>query len=94
MNDRPTGFVTSNEIATLGALRACRDLPPTEFAKLAFVSRDGTKLFDYLQPPVSSLYYPLLETGRQLSGMLIDAVQGVYAKDLQRVEHAELILRN
>ncbi len=33
---RPTGFVTSNEVATLGAISAGRTLPPDEFRKLQF----------------------------------------------------------
>src|SRR5690606_38442806 len=35
----PTGFVTSNEVATLGALSACRALPAALFSQLGFVSR-------------------------------------------------------
>jgi LacI family transcriptional regulator len=94
MPDRPTGFVTSNEVATLGALRACRDLPPGEFEQFGFVSRDGTRLFDYLEPPIASMYYPLLNTGRELSAMLVDAVRGADITGLQRLERAELLLRS
>lgn len=49
--DRPTGFVSSNELTAPGAIRTCRDLPVEDFARCGFVSRDGTNLFGYLQPP-------------------------------------------
>lgn len=90
---RPTGFVTSNEVATLGALSACRDLPAAAFSQLGFVSRDGTKLFDYLDPPVSSLYYPLFDAGKHLSEMLIQSIQGTPTAALQRLERTTLVAR-
>ena len=93
LGDRPTGFVSSNELATLGTIRACRDLPPEAFARCGFVSRDGTKLFDYLQPPVSSVYFPLLEAGRQISADLVDIIHGAEAETTQRLERAELVPR-
>ena len=90
---RPTGFVTSNEVATLGALSGCRSLPAAAFSELGFVSRDGTKLFDYLDPPVSSLYYPLFEAGRHLAEMLVKSIHGTPVAALQRLERTELIVR-
>src|SRR5690606_34852240 len=88
--DPPTGFVTSNEVATIGAVAACRDLPEAAFNRLGFVSRDGTRLFDYLTPPVSSLYYPLFDAGQHLSETLIKSIQGAPVAELQRLERATL----
>lgn len=93
MADRPTGFVASNEIATVGTIRACRDLPAEDYARCGFVSRDGTNLFDYLQPPVSSVYFPILEAGRQLSAGLISIVQGAPAESIHELKRAELLPR-
>lgn len=91
--DRPTGFVSSNELATIGTIRACRDLPPVEFARCGFVSRDGTNLFDYLQPPVSSVYFPLLEAGRRVSAGLISIVQGAPPESIHELKRAALLPR-
>jgi LacI family transcriptional regulator len=91
--NRPTGFVPSNELATIGTVRACRDQPPEDRARCAFVSRDGTNLFEYLQPPVSSVYFPLLEAGRQISSDLVAMVQGAPADSVRRMRRAELIAR-
>lgn len=84
--DRPTGFVTSNEVATLGAISAGRTLPAKEFEELQYVSRDGTNMFDYFEPPVSSCYYSLLDVGEYLAGALVKAVQGVPTVGIQTVE--------
>ncbi|MEO6012716.1 MAG: LacI family DNA-binding transcriptional regulator [Devosia sp.] len=90
----PTGFVTSNEVAMLGTLRACRDLPEAVFRSLGFVSRDGSQLFDYIQPAVSSLYYPLFDAGKHLTEMLVEVIRGAPVASLQKVERAELIIRS
>lgn len=91
--DRPTGFVTSNEVATLGAISAARALPPKEFRMIGFVSRDGTNLFDYFEPFVSSCYYPLLDAGEYLASTLVKAVEGAGVETLQSVGRTQLIER-
>jgi len=93
MPDRPTGFVTSNEVATMGAISAARALPPKEFKRLHFVSRDGTNIFDYFEPAVSSCYYPLLDVGERLAQHLVKAVEGAGVETLQTVERATFIER-
>jgi LacI family transcriptional regulator len=93
LSSEPTGFVTSNEVATLGAISAGRTLPAAEFARLQFVSRDGTNMFDYFEPPVSSCYYSLLDAGEFLAGALVKAVQGVPTAALQTVERVAFVER-
>jgi LacI family transcriptional regulator len=93
MKDRPTGFVTSNEVATMGAISAARALPPRESKQLHFVSRDGTNIFDYFEPPISSCYYPLLDVGEMLARNLVAAVEGAGVETLQTVERTTFIER-
>ena len=93
MKDRPTGFVTSNEVATMGAISAVRALPPKEARQMQFVSRDGTNIFDYVEPPVSSCYYPLLDVGEMLAQNLVKAVEGAGIETLQTVERTTFIER-
>lgn len=91
--DRPTGFVTSNEVATIGAVSAVRELPSAEMQSVSFVSRDGTNLFDYFEPPVSSCYFPLLDAGEYLATALVKAVEGAPHAALQLVEKTQFIER-
>jgi LacI family transcriptional regulator len=93
MTDRPTGFVTSNDVATMGAISAARALPAKEFKQLHFVSRDGTNIFDYFEPAVSSCYYPLLDVGEMLARNLVAAVEGAGIETLQTVERTTFIER-
>lgn len=89
----PTGFVTSNEVATLGAVSAGRTFDAARFGSLGFVSRDGTNMFDYFEPPVSSCYFPLLDAGEFLAATLVKAVEGAPVKALQQIEKTQFIER-
>lgn len=89
----PTGFVTSNEVATLGAISAGRSLEPARFKGLGFVSRDGTNMFDYFEPAVSSCYFALLDVGEYLAAALVKAVEGAPTTSLQTIEKAQFIER-
>lgn len=89
----PTGFVTSNEVATMGAISAGRTLNSTAFQKLGFVSRDGTNMFDYFEPAVSSCYFPLLDVGEYLAAALVKAVEGAPVASLQTIEKTQFIER-
>lgn len=89
----PTGFVTSNEVATLGAISGGRSLSPAKFGRLGFVSRDGTNMFDYFEPPVSSCYFPLLDVGEYLAAALVKAVEGAPVASLQTIEKTRFVER-
>lgn len=89
----PSGFVTANEVATIGTISATRDLAPVGAERFDFVSRDGTTLFDFIQPPVSSCYFPILEAGRQLAQGLVRAVSGTPVSEIQTVETTRLVER-
>lgn len=91
--DRPTGIVTSNEVATMGAISAARTLPEAAFRRMQFVSRDGTNVFDYFEPPVSSCYYPMLDIGERLARDLVQAVEGAGVETLQTIAQTTLIER-
>ena len=68
-------------------------MPDREARKLGFVSRDGTNIFDYFEPPVSSCYYPLLDVGEMLAQYLVKAVEGAGIETLQTVERTTFIER-
>jgi LacI family transcriptional regulator len=89
----PTGLVIANEVSTLSAIRFCRS-KGIDLRKVDVTSRDGTRFFDYFEPSVDSVYYPILTAGQRLTSMLADVVSGVAPKELQIVEKAQLIARN
>ena len=87
----PTGFVTANEVATIGTISAARNLSPSRLDGFDFVSRDGTSLFDFTRPAVSSCYFPILDAGRRLAEGLVQTVEG--RARMQVVESVRLIER-
>lgn len=89
----PTGFVTINEVATLGVVSACRQLGKKVLERSGFVSRDGTNLFDYFDPAISSCFFPLLDAGEALATALVKAVEGAPFASLQRVEQVRFVER-
>lgn len=92
LSDPPTALVLSNEVATLAAVKACRTLG-LDLDRIDFVSRDGTRFFDFFEPAVSSCYYPQIEAGKALSGMLIEAIGGAPLASLQRIVRTEFVER-
>lgn len=89
--DGPTGFVTANEVATIGTIAAARQLAASRLDGFDFVSRDGTGLFDFLRPAVSSCYFPILDAGRRLAEGLVQVVEG--SASMQVVETVSLVER-
>ncbi len=91
--DPPTGFVCANEVATLGVLSGLREAGLVPDAGIDVVSRDGTQLTAYLNPPVSACYFSLHAAGRRLAEFLLRRIDGEPAEALQEVVKTELIER-
>lgn len=90
LDNPPSGFVTSNEVATLAVVKTCR-LAGLRLDDIGIVSRDGTKFVEYYDQRVSSCYYPLLQAGKVLSEMLIARVNGEPISTLQRIDKIDFI---
>ena len=88
----PTGFITANEVATIGTISTIRRIVPDRMDGFDFVSRDGTSLFDFMRPAISSSYFPILDAGRQLAEGLVQAVEGTAR--MQTLEQTTLIERS
>ena len=91
--DPPTGFVCINEVATLGVLAGLREAGRGAEAGIDIVSRDGTLLTAYLNPPISSCFYSLHAAGRKLAEFLLRRIDGEPAEALQEIVRAKLIER-
>lgn len=92
LEDPPTALVTSNEVATVAAVHACR-ARGLDLGKMAFASRDGTRFLDFIEAPVASCYFSTLEAGRRLSELLIALLEGQPVERLQVLEKTKLITR-
>ena len=87
----PTAFACANEVSTLGAIAALVEAGKTIGDGIDLVSRDGTRLVDFLPWPISSCFYSLAEVGRQLAAAALALIDGAEPVDYQTVARVDLI---
>ncbi|MEJ1991422.1 MAG: LacI family DNA-binding transcriptional regulator [Maritimibacter sp.] len=92
LDEPPDAFVSPNEMATTAAIRACEH-HGLDIEKIAFISLDGTRFFDFFRPGVSSIYCSTYTIGERLSQMMIRLLDGEAVENLQEVVVGEIIRR-
>lgn len=88
----PDAFVCPNEMTTIAVIRACEQ-GGLDIAHSGFISRDGTRFFDYFRPAVSSSYYSSYELGEDLSRQVIRRLKGDPVTSLQKLVQTTEIIR-
>jgi LacI family transcriptional regulator len=91
MHPESTGAFVASEEAALGflaGLRAAGRRPGEDFAVVTY---GGTKLHDFLNPPLSAFYYSNYEVGERLATLLYRAIGGEENSALREVVEAELV---
>ena len=86
----PTGFVTANEVVSLGVIAALRDVGVSVGDGAEIVSRDGTQMMTFVEPAVTSCFYPLSEVGQTLGSLMLRLLDGTPVTDLQKVVRTTL----
>lgn len=87
----PTAFACANEVSTLGTIAALVEAGRTIGDGIDLVSRDGTRLVDFLPWPISSCFYSLTEVGRRLASAALALIDGADPADYQTVVRADVI---
>jgi LacI family transcriptional regulator len=88
----PTGVVCATGVVALGVLAGLRDLGLVPMRDVAVVSRDGTRLAGYLDPPLPTCFASLSDTGWHLCDLLLRAMEGEPPAALQQLVPTRLIL--
>jgi LacI family transcriptional regulator len=88
----PTGIVCATGVVAAGVLAGLRDAGLAPGRDMAVVSRDGTRLADYLDPPLPTCFASLSDTGWHLCDLLLRAIGGAPPEELQRLVPTRLIL--
>lgn len=88
----PTAIVCATGTVALGVLAGLRDLGLEAGRDVAVVSRDGTRLADYLNPPLPTCFASLSDTGWQLCDFLLRAIEGAPPEELQQLVPTRLVL--
>ncbi|WP_421857039.1 substrate-binding domain-containing protein [Marinomonas sp.] len=92
LDNPPDAFVFPNEVVAIAAIEAC-DRLNLDISKLGFISRDGTHLFDYFRPAVSSCYFSSFDVGKELSTVMLKLLKSEPVETLQFLEKTTLLSR-
>ncbi|MEM7022438.1 MAG: LacI family transcriptional regulator [Pseudomonadota bacterium] len=91
LDDPPTGFVTANEVVSLGVISALRELGHRVGEGIDLVSRDGSRIMAFVEPQVASCQFPLRDAGRALASSMLRLLQGDPPEAVQQVARVELL---
>ncbi len=93
LQDRPTAIFSTNNVMTLGALMALREMGlscPHNVAVVGFDDHDWAPIF---APPLTVISQPTYEVGTTAAELLIQIMRGTQSASLCRVLPTELIIR-
>lgn len=95
LEDRPSAIFCTNNLMTLGALHAIRELKLRCPEDIAFVGFDDHEWADIFSPPLTVLSQPTYEMGRRAAQMLVKMMEGESSeiKRKKQVFGAELVVR-
>jgi DNA-binding LacI/PurR family transcriptional regulator len=89
----PTALVVANNLMTLGALRAARDLQVSIPAQLALVGVDDPPWAEFVDPPITSLAQPVAAMARAAISILLSRLEGDTSPPVRSVHSMALVVR-
>ncbi len=95
MPDRPTALFSANNLMTIGAMRAIRDMGLTCPTDISVACMDDFPWADVFSPRLTTIAQPVEAIGAQAANLLLERLQG-RAPDHPRqlVLHGSLMIRN
>jgi LacI family transcriptional regulator len=72
--DRPSVIVTGNNLATIGVMKAVRELKLAVPGDLSLVGFDDFEWADFFEPRLTLVEQPCFELGRQAAALLIERI--------------------
>ncbi|MDR3518069.1 MAG: LacI family DNA-binding transcriptional regulator [Azospirillaceae bacterium] len=92
--ERPTAIATGNNLATIGTMRALRQVGLRVPDDVALVGFDDFEWADYFEPRLTTMAQPCQDIGRSAASLLMDRI-GNYDGERRTVRlEAALIVRN
>jgi LacI family transcriptional regulator len=78
--DPPTALATGNNLATIGAMHALRELGLRVPADVALAGFDDFEWADYFEPRLTVIAQPCQEIGRQAASLLVERIGALEGK--------------
>lgn len=94
LRDAPTAFVCSHMPATLGTIAGLRDAGRVIGRDAVVVSRDGSNLSGYLNPPLTTCFVSMARTSIKLCELLLRVMDGEPVANLQELLPVELVVHS
>ncbi|GGK39814.1 LacI family transcriptional regulator [Salinarimonas ramus] len=89
--DPPSAIVCATGVVAIGACAGLRDRGLEPGRDVLVVSRDGTRMASYLEPPLPTCFASLSDTGWHLADFLMRALDGAPVEDLQMLVETTLV---
>jgi LacI family transcriptional regulator, galactose operon repressor len=88
-----TAILAYNDLVSVGALQACRDLGRCVPRDLAIIGFDDIPLAERVLPPLTTMRIPLRMIGAEAVGILLSMMEGRHASESRIVLRPELVAR-
>jgi LacI family transcriptional regulator len=89
----PTAIIGINDLTALGACHAAQDFGLAIGHEIAIAGFDGIEASEHSHPPLTTLYQPVYEIGRQVCEMLVQLIEGENLTQTQLLLQPRLIIR-
>ena len=91
--DRPTGVVCVTDLVAIGAMRAARKANLEVGRDISVIGYDGLPLGAFTDPPLTTMTQDVIKTGRRLTEILLEILDGTSPTSFQEIWNARLVRR-
>ena len=89
----PTAILCGHDMVAMGAMRALQESGRTPGREVGIIGSDDNPFGPFMSPPLTTFTAPRVAAGRRLAELLLGAMEGVPASDLQEIWKPELVIR-
>lgn len=89
----PTAILCGNDIVAMGAMRTLHESGRAPGQDVGIIGSDDNPFGPYMAPPLTTFTAPRVAAGRRLAELLMKAIDGAPAEDLQEIWKPELVIR-
>ncbi|WP_455274927.1 LacI family DNA-binding transcriptional regulator [Rhizobium herbae] len=93
LKNPPTAILCGNDLVAMGAMRAISEAGLQPGSDVGVIGSDDNPYGKYLPVPLTTFHSPVVEVGRRLSDLLLLAIDGKPASELQELWIPELVIR-
>jgi len=93
LKDPPTAILCGNDLAAMGAMRAISEAGLQPGTDVGVIGSDDNPFGEYLPVPLTTFHAPVVDMGRRLADLLLLAIDGKPASELQELWIPELVIR-